>query len=122
VELMAQWATFHSLCDPEQKEIEADAREQVLRKHIKQFEAMPDANTATAEHVKIWSAWAADNGLKVDKHGLGPGFAKLYKVNHSPHWSRAPLTCLSTCLLHFLISMLWLVVASSIGSRGTGDA
>jgi hypothetical protein len=79
-EMMVQWATFHSLCDPHDKSIEGDAREQVLRGHITRFDPQPDEPDATADHVMIWSAWAAAHGLKHDKHGLGPGFTKLYKV------------------------------------------
>lgn len=83
-EMMAQWATFHSLCNPGDKSIESDAREQVLRGHIKRFDPQPNENEATADHVIIWSAWAMEHGLKHDKHGLGPGFAKLYKVTRRP--------------------------------------
>ena len=77
---MVQWATFHSLCNPHDMSTEGDAREQVLRGHIQRFDPQPDEPDATADHVMIWSAWAAEHGLKHDKHGLGPGFAKLYKV------------------------------------------
>ena len=36
-----QWALFHSLCNPNDKDIERDTREQVLRRHIKPFEEQP---------------------------------------------------------------------------------
>ena len=79
---MRQWTTFSMLCDSNDPSIVGDPREQVLRSHIVPFEQQPDAAGATSEHVAIWSAWAADNGLKHNSLGLGAGFAKLYKVNY----------------------------------------
>ena len=106
-EVMAQWATFHSLCNPSDKSIEGDAREQVLRGHIKRFDPHPNENEATADHVMIWSAWAENHGLKRGKHGLGPGFAKLYKVTRRPFTppSRPPPT--TTRHLRILILFGW---------------
>lgn len=86
-----QWALFHSLCNPNDKDIERDTREQVLRRHIKPFEEQPDEVDATADHVMVWSAWAAPNGLKKDIQGLCPGFAKLYKVIHTFFSAFSPL-------------------------------